>query len=144
MKLVVQRVLYSSVGINEIKTCEITKGLLVLVGFNKEDTKEDVEKMVDKLVKLRVFEDENGKTNLNIADVDGSFMIVSQFTLCANCNKGTRPSFDNCGAPKMAYELYVHMIEYTRSLGFVVEHGKFGANMKIELVNDGPFTLILP
>lgn len=144
MKLVIQRVNYASVTIDGKKTAEISKGLLILAGFSNEDSKEDIVKIVDKIIKLRIFEDENGKTNLSINDINGSLMIVSQFTLYANCKKGNRPSFENAGSPQLAEELYNYMIEYANSTGIMVEHGEFAADMKIALENNGPFTVILP
>lgn len=144
MKLVVQRVNYASVTINENKVSEIGKGLLILTGFSNDDTKNDVEKIIDKIVKLRIFEDENGKTNLSIRDVGGSLMIVSQFTLYANCKKGNRPSFEEAGSPIKAEELYNYMLEYAGNTGIEIGHGEFAADMKIALENDGPFTVLLP
>lgn len=144
MRLVVQRVNFASVTIEGIETARIGKGLLIFAGFGNEDTKEDVTKIIDKIVKLRIFEDENGKTNLSIREVEGSLMIVSQFTLYANCKKGNRPSFENAGSPKQAKELYDYMIEYASETGIETKHGEFAADMKIGLENDGPFTIILP
>lgn len=144
MKIVIQRVNYASVTIEGKKTAEINKGLLIFAGFCNEDTKEGIIKVVDKIAKLRIFDDENGKTNLSIYDVKGSLMIVSQFTLYANCKKGNRPSFENAGSPALAEELYNFMIEYAQTKDLSVSHGEFGADMKIMLENDGPFTVLLP
>lgn len=144
MKLVIQRVNNASVTIDEVKVSEIKKGLLILAGFGNEDTKEDVTKIIEKIVKLRIFEDESGKTNLSIRDVNGSIMIVSQFTLYANCKKGNRPSFEGAGSPKHAEELYEYMIKCAKETGIETQHGEFAADMKVALENDGPFTVILP
>ena len=111
--------------------------------MSNDDTKEIADKMIKKLIGMRIFEDENGKTNLALADVDGELLLVSQFTLYANCKKGNRPSFINAGAPDMANEMYEYIIEKCREMVKVVETGEFGADMKVSLVNDGPFTIIL-
>ena len=121
----------------------IKKGFLILLGVEDEDTEELTDKMMDKICKLRIFEDENGKTNLSLADVGGEILMVSQFTLYADCRKGNRPSFVKAGAPDYANKLYEHACERCRQNGFKVEQGEFGAYMKISLVNDGPFTLML-
>ena len=121
----------------------IGKGLLILLGVADGDTRELTEKMADKICRLRIFEDENGKTNLSLADVGGELLIISQFTLYADCRKGNRPSFVKAGAPQMAEKLYEHFLARCREQADVVEKGQFGADMKVELLNDGPFTLML-
>ena len=143
MKFVIQRVQHASVTVNEKVIGQIGKGFLVLIGVSNDDTKETADKLVKKLVGLRIFEDENGKTNLSLADVDGSLLLVSQFTLYANCKKGYRPSFIEAGAPDMANEMYEYIISECKKTIPVVERGEFGAEMKVELLNDGPFTIVL-
>ena len=143
MKFVIQRVLESAVKVDGETIGEIGKGLVVLIGVGREDTKEIADKMVKKLVGMRIFEDENGKTNLSLADVDGSLLLISQFTLYANCKKGNRPSFIEAGAPDKANALYEYIITKCRQSVSCVETGEFGADMKVALVNDGPFTIIL-
>lgn len=143
MRLVVQRVSHASVTVDEKKIGSIEKGFLVLIGISKTDTKDVADKLIKKLVGLRIFEDENGKTNLDLKSVSGSLLLVSQFTLYADCKKGNRPSFINAGEPEAANELYEYMIARCRQEIPVVEHGMFGADMKVELLNDGPFTIIL-
>ncbi len=143
MRLVVQRVTNASVTVDGKITGKIGKGLLVLLGVGAEDTKEILEKMADKMLRLRIFADENDKTNLSISDVGGELLIVSQFTLYADCKKGNRPSFVKAGNPQTANELYEYFKEYCKKSVPVVESGIFGADMKVELCNDGPFTIIL-
>lgn len=143
MKFVIQRVQHASVTVDHKVIGKIEKGFLVFIGVSNDDTKEIADKLVKKLVGLRIFEDENGKTNLSLADVDGSLLLVSQFTLYANCKKGYRPSFIEAGAPDMANEMYEYIIQECKKSIPVVEKGEFGADMKIELLNDGPFTIIL-
>ena len=116
---------------------------MVLIGISDSDTKEIADKMIKKLIGLRIFEDENGKTNLSLKDVNGELLMVSQFTLYANCKKGNRPSFIKAGEPHMAEKLYEYMIQEAKKSVPVVEHGIFGADMKVSLINDGPFTIIL-
>lgn len=143
MKFVIQRVSEASVKIDgEIKG-QIDKGFMVLIGVGQEDTKEIADKYIKKLLAMRIFEDENGKTNLALKDVDGQLLLISQFTLYANCKKGNRPSFTEAGAPDKAEELYEYIVEECRKVIPVVETGEFGADMKVSLVNDGPFTIIL-
>ena len=139
MKFVIQRVNHASVEVDGKVIGSIQKGFLVFVGVYDSDTKEIADKMINKLVKMRIFADENGKTNLDINRVNGQLLIVSQFTLCADCRKGNRPSFTGAGAPDMANEMYEYIIEFVP----VVEHGEFGADMKVDLSNDGPFTILL-
>ena len=143
MKLVIQRVTHASVTVDNNVIGKIGKGYMVLIGVSDTDTKEIADKMLDKMIKLRIFEDENGKTNLSLKDVNGQLLLVSQFTLYADCRKGNRPSFIHAGAPGMAEELYEYMVEACRREIPVVEKGIFGADMKVELLNDGPFTIIL-
>lgn len=143
MKFVIQRVNNASVTIDENIVGKINKGFLVLIGVSNDDTKEIADKMIKKLIGMRIFDDENGKTNLALADVDGELLLVSQFTLYANCKKGNRPSFINAGAPDMANEMYEYIIEKCREMVKVVETGEFGADMKVKLENDGPFTIVL-
>ncbi len=143
MRLVVQRVTNANVTVDGKTTGKIGNGLLVLLGVGAEDTKEILEKMADKMLRLRIFADENDKTNLSISDVGGELLIVSQFTLYADCKKGNRPSFVKAGNPQTANELYEYFKEYCKKSVPVVESGIFGADMKVELCNDGPFTIIL-
>ena len=143
MKLVIQRVKRASVTVEQEVVGKIGKGLLVLVGVSREDTKETADRFLKKLLGLRIFEDENGKTNLSLADVGGELLMVSQFTLYTNCRKGNRPSFIEAGAPEMANELYEYLLAEAAKSVPVVQKGVFGAEMDVELVNDGPFTIIL-
>ena len=143
MRLVIQRVLKAEVQVNENTVGKINKGLLVFVGAGHEDSREVADKYLKKLLGLRIFEDENGKTNKSLADVDGQLLMVSQFTLYANCKKGNRPSFTEAGEPHRAEELYEYMVAKAREQVPVVETGVFGAEMEVSLVNDGPFTVIL-
>lgn len=143
MKLVIQRVSQASVAVDDRIIGEIGKGFLVLIGVGKDDTKETADKYILKMLGLRIFEDENGKTNLSLKDVDGQLLLVSQFTLYASCRKGNRPSFIEAGDPETAEALYEYMIRQCRREIPVVETGEFGAEMKVSLVNDGPFTIVL-
>ena len=143
MRAVVQRVTQASVTVDGELLGRIGKGLLILLGVADGDTRELTEKMADKICRLRIFEDENGKTNLSLADVGGELLVISQFTLYADCRKGNRPSFVKAGAPQMAEKLYEHFLARCREQADVVEKGQFGADMKVELLNDGPFTLML-
>ena len=143
MKFVIQRVTEANVKVDGKIIGEITKGFMVLIGVGQDDTKEIADTMVKKLVGLRIFEDENGKTNLSLADVDGQLLLISQFTLYANCKKGYRPSFIEAGAPDMASDMYEYIISECKKSIPVVERGIFGADMKVSLVNDGPFTILL-
>lgn len=143
MRLVIQRVLHAEVQVDGNTIGKIGKGLLVFVGAGQDDTKEIADKYLRKLLGLRIFEDENGKTNLSLKDVNGALLIVSQFTLYANCKKGNRPSFIEAGEPHMAEALYEYMIDEAKKSVPVVEHGEFGADMKVSILNDGPFTIIL-
>lgn len=143
MRAVLQRVAHASVHVDGEVIGKIEKGFLVFLGVSGEDTEGAADKMADKIGKLRIFADENGKTNLSLADVDGEILVISQFTLYADCHKGNRPSFIRAGAPEEADRLYRHFTEQCRQYARRVEHGSFGADMKVELLNDGPFTLIL-
>ncbi len=143
MKLVIQRVKQASVTIDGVVTGEIDKGMLVLIGVADGDTKEMADKMIKKLLGLRIFEDVKGKTNLSLRDVDGSLLLVSQFTLYADCKKGNRPSFIRAGKPDAANEMYTYIIEKCKEEVANVQTGVFGADMKVALLNDGPFTIIL-
>lgn len=143
MKFVIQRVSEASVTIGGRVSGAIGRGFLVLIGVGQNDTKEDADYFVKKMIGLRIFEDENGKTNLALKDVDGQLLLVSQFTLYANCKKGNRPSFIEAGSPDHAESLYQYIIAECRKQVPVVETGEFGADMKVSLCNDGPFTIIL-
>lgn len=144
MKLVVQRVLSADVKVDEKTVGEIKKGYLVLMGVGIGDNEADADRLAEKLVKLRIFSDENDKINLSLKDVSGELLIVSQFTLYADCRKGNRPSFVNAEEPRRANELYEYFVRKCRALtDSAVETGIFGADMKVSLVNDGPFTVIL-
>lgn len=144
MKAVIQRVEYSNVKINGETVGECNKGFMILLGVMQGDTVEDSDKLVNKIPNLRIFEDENGKMNLSCLDINGEILVVSQFTLCADCKKGRRPSFSNSAPPKEANELYEYFVESLRKAGVSrVETGEFGADMRVELVNDGPVTIIL-
>ena len=144
MKFVIQRVLNSSVKVDGETIGSIGKGFMVLIGVADTDTKEIADKLVDKMIKLRIFEDSEGKTNLSLSDVGGELLLVSQFTLYADCKKGNRPSFIKAGKPDFANEMYEYIISKCKTYeGLKVEKGKFGADMKVELINDGPFTIVL-
>lgn len=143
MKFVVQRVSHASVTVEGEVCGEIDKGFMVLIGVGQNDDKIIADKMVSKLINMRIFEDENGKTNLALKDVGGQLLLISQFTLYANCKKGNRPSFIEAGSPDKANALYEYIIEKCKEEINVVEKGVFGAEMKVELLNDGPFTVIL-
>ena len=144
MKFVIQRVINSSVKVDNEVVGAIGKGFMVLIGVADGDTKEIADKMIDKMIKLRIFEDSEGKTNLSLNDVGGELLLVSQFTLYADCKKGNRPSFIKAGKPDFANEMYEYIIDKCKAYeGLKVERGKFGADMKVELINDGPFTIIL-
>lgn len=143
MKFVIQRVTHADVVVDGNEIGRIGKGFMVLIGVSKEDDKAIADKMLDKMIKLRIFEDENGKTNLSLDDVGGELLLISQFTLYANCKKGNRPSFIDAGAPEEANALYEYIIEKCKERVNVVERGEFGADMKVSLLNDGPFTIVL-
>ena len=143
MRFVIQVVDKAKVDIDEKTVGEIGKGYMDLIGVGQYDTREIADKMIKKMLGLRIFPDENGKTNLSLKQVDGELLLVSQFTLYADCRHGNRPSFIYAGAPDMANELYEYIIEKTREQGYNVQTGQFGADMKVSLVNNGPFTIIL-
>ena len=143
MRFLIQRVIQAEVAVDSKVIGKIQKGLLVMVGISQDDTKETADKMVHKLLNLRIFEDQDGKTNLNIDAVNGELLIISQFTLYADCRHGHRPSFTDAGKPDMANALYEYIIEKCKETVDVVEHGEFGADMKVSLINDGPFTIML-
>ncbi len=143
MRMVVQRVQEASVKVDGNCVGQIGKGFLVLLGVEDADTREIADKMVSKLVGLRIFRDENDKINLSLKDVDGQLLVISQFTLYADCRKGNRPSFVNAGNPEYAEKLYDYVCEKCKESVPVVEKGIFGADMKVSLLNDGPFTILL-
>ncbi len=143
MKLVIQRVSNASVTVENSVVAKIGRGFLVLLGIGLEDTEKEADYLVQKLIKLRVFEDENGKMNLSLKDVRGELLIVSQFTLYADCTGGNRPSFSNAARPEKANELYEYFLSKCQEENIRVEHGIFRADMKVELLNDGPVTIIL-
>lgn len=143
MKFVIQSVTEASVTVDEKIVGKIGKGFLVLIGISDNDTKEIADKLIKKLVGLRIFKDTEGKTNLSLADVSGELLLVSQFTLYANCKKGYRPSFIEAGKPELAKELYEYIIRECKKSVPVVEQGIFGAYMQVSLTNNGPFTIIL-
>ena len=143
MRAVIQRVLKSSVSVDGNVIGEIGKGYNILLGVCNEDTEKDADKLIRKIIGLRICEDENGKTNLSIQDTDGEMLIISQFTLYADCRKGRRPSFIQAGNPEHAKKLYEYFIEQCRPEVRKTAHGEFGADMKVEIINDGPFTIVL-
>lgn len=143
MKFVIQRVREASVSVEGQVIGRIGHGLLVFAGIADSDDRQIADKMIDKLTKLRIFDDADGKTNLSISDVGGEFLVISQFTLYADCRKGNRPSFTLAGKPDMAKELYEYIVSEISKKGFVTAHGEFGAEMKVSLLNDGPFTIFL-
>ena len=143
MRFVIQRVKESEVRVDGEVLGSIGKGFMVLIGVSNSDTKEIADKMIKKMLGLRIFEDEQGKTNLSLDTVGGSLLLISQFTLYANCKKGNRPSFIEAGAPGNAEEMYEYIIEKCKEQVETVERGQFGADMKVSLINDGPFTIIL-
>lgn len=143
MKVVIQRVLNASVKVDGNITGKIKKGLLIFLGIESGDSDDMLKKYADKIVRMRIFEDENGKTNRALSDVNGELLIVSQFTLCADCSHGNRPSFIGAKEPLEAKRMYEKFISICREQVPIVEHGEFGADMKVELLNDGPFTIIL-
>ncbi|MBQ6392443.1 MAG: D-tyrosyl-tRNA(Tyr) deacylase [Eubacterium sp.] len=143
MKAVIQRVTEAKVTVDGIVTGEIQTGYLILLGVAREDSEDDIRKLVRKIVGLRIFPDAQGKSNLSLTDVGGGLLVISQFTLLADCKKGRRPSFVKAGDPVQAQKLYERFLEICRDQVDVVEHGEFGAEMKVSLVNDGPFTIVL-
>ena len=143
MRFVIQRVSHASVTVDGSVFGEIGKGFLVLIGVSGTDTEETADKMVKKMLGLRIFEDENGKTNLDLRTVNGELLLISQFTLYADCKRGNRPGFTRAGKPEEAKALYEYIIRKCKEEFPVVERGEFGADMKVELLNDGPFTILL-
>lgn len=144
MKAVIQRVKYSSVVVNGKTIGEINQGFLVLLGVEQGDTKSDADKLVKKIPVLRIFEDENEKMNLSCLDINGEILVVSQFTLCADCSHGRRPSFTSSAPPNIANELYEYFVSGLKQSGVKnVQTGEFGADMKVSLLNEGPVTIIL-
>lgn len=143
MRFVIQRVIEADVTVDGETIGQIGHGLLVFVGVADSDDRQTADKMIEKLTKLRIFDDADGRTNLSASDVGGEFLIISQFTLYADCRKGNRPSFTSAGKPDMANELYEYILREVQKKGFRTEHGSFGAEMKVSLVNDGPFTILL-
>ncbi len=143
MRVVLQRVKEAEVVVDNNCVGCIKKGYLLLLGVSEGDSKKDVEVLVNKISKLRIFPDDNGKSNLSIQDVEGEILVVSQFTLSADCRKGNRPSFINAGKPDVAIELYEYFKSYSKDFFNKVECGIFGADMKVSLLNDGPFTIVM-
>lgn len=143
MRFVIQRVSHASVTIENKVAGKIEKGFMVLIGIEDDDTEKIADKMVAKMTGLRIFEDEAGKMNLSLKQVNGGLLLISQFTLYADCRKGNRPSFIRAGKPEMASRLYEYIIEKCKEQNLQVEHGIFGADMKVELLNDGPVTILL-
>lgn len=143
MRFVIQRVANANVKINGETVGAIGKGFMVLIGVSDTDTTEIADKMVKKMIGLRIFEDEQGKTNLSLDTVGGGLLLISQFTLYADCKKGNRPSFIRAGKPETAQEMYEYIIARCKESVAVVERGSFGADMKVSLTNDGPFTILL-
>ena len=143
MRFIIQRVKEASVTVEGKVIGAIGGGFMVLIGVCNEDTREIADKMIRKMINMRIFQDENDKTNLALADVDGELLLVSQFTLYADCHKGNRPSFIKAGSPDLANELYEYIISECKKQVPKVEKGEFGADMKVGLINDGPFTIVL-
>ena len=143
MRFVIQRVSSADVKIDGETVGAIEKGFMVLIGVSDSDTKAIADKMVKKMIGLRIFEDEQGKTNLSLDSVGGGLLLISQFTLYADCKKGNRPSFIRAGKPEMAEEMYEYIIAKCKESVEIVERGRFGADMKVSLTNDGPFTIVL-
>jgi D-tyrosyl-tRNA(Tyr) deacylase len=143
MRAVVQRVSQANVKVDGKIVGEINKGLLVFLGVGKEDDEKDLDYMIDKILGLRIFEDENGKLNLSLMDIHGELLVISQFTLYGNVKKGKRPSFTDAADPDIANNYYELFIEKAREKGVKTEHGIFGADMKVSLINDGPVTILI-
>ena len=143
MRFVIQRVKEASVTVEGKVIGAIGRGFMVLIGVCQEDTRETADKMIRKMINMRIFQDENDKTNLALSDVNGELLLVSQFTLYADCRKGNRPSFIKAGSPDLANELYEYIISECKKQVPKVEKGEFGADMKVSLINDGPFTIVL-
>ena len=143
MKAVIQRVKHSNVKIDGSVVGSCEQGLMILLGVQDGDTQQDADKLLKKVPVLRIFEDENGKMNKSLLDIDGEALVVSQFTLCGDTKKGTRPSFDKAELPTKANKLYEEFLKYVQTKVSVVKHGKFGAMMKVSLINDGPVTFMI-
>jgi len=143
MRFVIQRVNEAKVEVDHKTVGSINKGFLVLIGVSGNDNTEIADKMIKKLIGLRIFEDESGKTNLDLSSVNGSLLLISQFTLYADCRHGNRPGFTDAGSPDMANDLYEYIISKCKESISDVQTGIFGADMQVSLVNDGPFTIIL-
>ncbi len=143
LRFIIQRTKNANVKVNQEVVGKIDKGFTVLIGISEQDDEKIADKMTDKMLKLRIFEDENGKTNLSLKDVEGELLMISQFTLYANCKRGNRPSFIEAGSPDKANNLYEYIMKRCEDAGYHVERGVFGEDMKVELINDGPFTIIL-
>ncbi|MDR0880565.1 MAG: D-tyrosyl-tRNA(Tyr) deacylase [Clostridioides sp.] len=143
MRAVVQRVSSSKVTVDKDNIGEVSHGLMVLLGVTHEDTSKDVDYMIDKILNLRIFEDENDKMNLSLKDIGAQLLVVSQFTLYGDCRKGRRPSFSNAAKPELAEALYEEFVSKAKAQNIVVGTGKFGAHMFVELTNDGPVTILL-
>lgn len=143
MRAVLQRVTNAEVKVDGEIIGSIGKGILIFLGVSDDDTEKDLQYIADKMINLRIFEDENGKMNLSVHDIQGELLIVSQFTLYGDCRKGRRPSFDKAGKPDFANDMYEKFIKYCSDSGLKTEHGEFGADMKVSLLNDGPVTIML-
>lgn len=143
MRIVLQRVTSASVRVDGEVTGAIGTGFLLLLGVGHGDTEDDCRRLADKISGLRIFSDENDKINLSLSDVGGEVLVVPQFTLYADCRKGNRPNFVQAAKPELANELYEYFVDHLRQKGLHIETGVFGADMKVELLNDGPFTLVL-
>lgn len=143
MRAVVQRVLHSCVKVDDQTVGEIQKGILVLLGIENEDDKKDIEYLAEKIVNLRIFDDENGKMNMSLLGIQGEILVVSQFTLYGDCKKGKRPSYDRAAKPEKAKEIYENFINYLKRFNIKLEIGKFQASMMVEIINDGPVTLLI-
>ena len=143
MRAVVQRVLHSSVKVDNVIVGEIQKGILVLLGIENQDDKKDIEYLAEKIINLRIFDDENGKMNMSLLDIQGEILVVSQFTLYGDCRKGKCPSYDRAANPEKAKEIYDDFINYLKGFNIKLETGKFQASMMVEIINDGPVTLLI-
>lgn len=143
MKVVIQRVLEAKVTVGSECIGSIGRGLLLFLGVGHDDTKEIADRYIDKIIKLRIFDDANGKTNLALKEVEGEILVVSQFTLYADCKKGNRPAFTDAAGVQLATEIYEYTLNRIREIRGNVQSGEFGADMKVSLINDGPFTIIL-
>lgn len=143
MRGIIQRVTNASVTVDGNTVGEIGQGILILLGVSDDDTEADMKYIADKAINLRIFSDDNDKMNLSVKDINGEILVVSQFTLYGDCRKGRRPSFDSAGSPDYANSMYENFIKYCEQSGLKVQHGIFGADMKVSLLNDGPVTIML-